>query len=179
MKEINMKKKIIIFILFVFIILFTLFSIVSPHFLPNLCSGRVSFPEKYKGIKLLMEDGKKYTVLRTLQVASRESSNKGYAVFLVRFKFKNLSLDLNKKLSMIPAPFLIGMEGFIEKNWVFNNDTGEFQGIYQWESRGFAEKYPKSFIFNLMSKRAAPGSLSYEIKPNTDLSKYLEKLKLK
>jgi len=32
---------------------------------------------------------------------------------------------------MIPAPFLIGMEGFREKYWTFNKTNDYFQGIYQ------------------------------------------------
>jgi hypothetical protein len=170
-----MKKKKIIIPLLVIIILLISFSLVSPNFLWNVFSGRVSFPENNVGSKLTMEDGKQYTILRTLHVDTKNNSASDFAVFMVRFKFKDLSLDTNKKLSMIPTPFLIGMEGFIEKNWVFNNNTGDFQGIYQWESKELAEKYPESFIFKLMTKRAVPGSLSYVIKPNTDLSQYLNK----
>jgi len=113
-------------------------------------------------------------VFRRLQVEGRNNTAEGYAVFKVRFKFKNFRPQTNKRLSMIPAPFLVGMEGFREKYWTFNKDRDYFQGIYQWESKEIAEKYPDSFIFKLMTKRAAPGTVSYEIMPDTNISEYIK-----
>lgn len=119
---------------------------------------------------------KKYVVFRRLKIIEKNYITIDPAVFKVRFQFKNLNSSINKYLSMIPAPFLIGMKGFREKYWMFNESTGFFQGIYQWESRKFAEEYHNSFIYKLMTKRSAKGTLSYEIISNTDLSKYIEKL---
>jgi hypothetical protein len=171
-----MKKKKVLIPIIILLIFVILFSLVSPKFFWNVLTGNVSFPEKYVDSEITLASGKKYTVLQTLHVEVKISSPDDLAVFKVRFKFDDLSIEANKKLSMIPAPFLMGIPGFIEKNWVFNNETGDFQGIYQWESLEFAKKYPDSFIFKLMTKRAVPGSLSYEIKPNTEISHYLEKL---
>ena len=98
-----------------------------------------------------------------------------YAVFKVRFQFKSFGPSINKRLSMIPTPFLIGMKGFREKYWTIDETSGFFQGIYQWESKTLAEKYPSSFIFMLMTNRSVEGTLSYEILPARDLSKYIEK----
>ena len=120
-----------------------------------------------------MEDGQKFTVFRRLKVDGNVDKHDDLAVFKVRFKFKNLSTGANKRLSIIPAPFLMGMTGFREKNWAINEKTNDFQGIYQWTSREMAERYPETFIFKLMTKRATPGTVSYEIIPNTDLSDYL------
>jgi len=120
-----------------------------------------------------MEDGQKFTVFRRLIVDGQGDNHDNQAVFKVRFKFKSLSTGANKRLSIIPAPFLMGMKGFREKDWTINEKTNDFQGIYQWTSREMAERYPDTFIFKLMTKRAAPGTVSYEILPNTDLSEYL------
>ena len=136
----------------------------------------LQLPDEHIGASLKMEDGKTFTVLRRLQVEGRDETTDGYTVFKVRFKFKSLKLDTNKSLSMIPAPFLMGMKGFREKYWTFNEETDYFQGIYQWESKESAEKYPDSFIYKLMTKRSAPGTLSYEISPNTDLSHYIKRI---
>ena len=68
------------------------------------------------------------------------------------------------------------MKGFREKGWTINEDTNEFQGIYQWSSREAAEQYPETFIFKLMTKRAAPGTVSYVIMPKTNLPKYIADL---
>jgi hypothetical protein len=79
----------------------------------------------------------------------------------------------------MPTPFWIGMKDFREKIWTINDKTNEFQGIYQWSSKESAERYPDTFIFKLMTKRAVPGTVSYEILPNTDLSGYLSAISSK
>ena len=162
-------------VLFLAAIVLLFFLTIGRLFISNILSGRVHFPEKDVGVTLKMEDGKPFTIFRRLQVDGRGNSNKKGAVFKVRFRFKSLEFETNKRLSMIPAPFLMGMEGFREKYWTFNEKTDEFQGIYQWESKESAEKYPDSFIFRLMTKRAAPGTVLYEIMPDKDLSEYIEK----
>jgi hypothetical protein len=125
-----------------------------------------------------MEDGQEFQVIRHLKVEPKKDPEKSAAVFKVRFKFSGLSLRVNKRLSMIPVPFLIAKPGFLQKIWTVTED-GYFQGIYQWASEEFAEKYPQSFIFKLMTKRAAEGTLSSGIIPNTFLSEFIESLLIK
>ena len=170
-----MKKKTSL-LLSALAILLILFIVFANTFIVNLFSGRVHFPEGHIGRDLTMEDGKKFAVFRRLKVGERTDRDKNFALFKVRFQFKSLGSSLNKCLSMIPAPFLIGMTGFREKYWTIDEKSGFFQGIYQWESKDSAEKYSSSFIFRLMANRAAEGTLSYEIIPNTDLSKYIERV---
>ena len=171
-----MEKKKVVIPLSILFILLVIFSVFAHTFVFNVFSGRVHFPEEYMGVDLKMEDGKIFKVLRRLQVEGKNDTSDESAVFKVRFKFKSLKFKTNKRLSMIPAPFLMGMRGFREKYWTFNDENDYFQGIYQWESKEIAEKYPDSFIFKLMTKRSAEGTLFYETIPNTDLSKYIEKL---
>lgn len=141
----------------------------------RLLSGRVHFSKKYMGKILLVEDRKKFQVIRDLQVDPKQSPEKPVVVFKVRFKFSGLPLTVNKRLSAFPAPFLIAMPGFRRKIWTVSED-GFFQGIYQWASKEYAEMYPDSFIFKLMTKRAAEGTLSYEVIPDTVVSHYVKKL---
>jgi hypothetical protein len=124
---------------------------------------------------LLMEDGKKFQIIRDLKVDFKRNREKSVAVFKVRFKFSGLSFRVNKCLSMIPAPFLMAKPGFLRKIWCVSED-GYFQGLYQWASDEFAEKYPHSFIFKLMTKRSAENTLSYEVIPNTLLCDYVESI---
>jgi len=168
-----MKIKLKNVILSVLAILLISCLIIARTTIGNVLRGSVHFPEEYVGDVLTMEDGQKFTVFRRLKVDGNVDKHDDLAVFKVRFKFKNLSTGANKRLSIIPAPFLMGMTGFREKNWAINEKTNDFQGIYQWTSREMAERYPETFIFKLMTKRATPGTVSYEIIPNTDLSDYL------
>jgi len=147
--------------------------IIARTTIGNLLRGYVHFPKEYVGDVLTMEDGKMFTVFRRLKVDGKGYNPDDLAVFKVRFKFKNLSTGANKRLSIIPAPFLMGMKGFREKIWIINESTNDFQGIYQWSSKEAAMHYPDTFIFKLMTKRAAPSTISYEIMPNTDLVEYI------
>ena len=148
-----MKKKTRIISLFFVVILFLFFISIGRLFVVNIISGRVHFPEKYVGATLRMKDGQEFKVFRRLQIETRNDSHPEHAVIKVRFKFKGVEVETNKRLSMIPAPFLMGMKGFREKYWSFNEKTEYFQGIYQWESKETAEKYTESFIFKRMTKR--------------------------
>jgi hypothetical protein len=139
----------------------------------RLFSRRVHFSKEYAGKILLMEDGKKFQVIRDLKVDPKQSPEKSAAVFKVRFKFSGLSLAVNKRISVIPAPFLMAQPGFRRKIWCVSED-GYFQGIYQWASEEFAETYPQSFIFKVMTKRSAKDTLSYKVIPGTIMSEYVE-----
>lgn len=142
--------------------------------LSRLISRRIRFSKDYMGKILCMEDGKKFQVIRDLKVGQKQSIEKSVAVFKVHFKFSGLPLGVNKRLSIIPAPFLMAKAGFYEKIWTVSED-GYFQGIYQWVSKEYAESYPQSFIFKLMTKRAKEGTLSYEVIPDMILSQYIKK----
>jgi hypothetical protein len=141
----------------------------------NLIKGKVHFPKEYVGKDFTDEDGQEFTAFRHLKIITKKKMENSAAVFKVRFKFSGLPIKINKRLSLFPTPFLIAKPGFIEKIWTFNED-GYFQGIYQWETKEFAESYPQSFIFKMMTKRSSAGTLSFEVIPNTLLSNYVESL---
>lgn len=143
----------------------------------RLFSRRIHFSKKYVGKMLSMEDGQEFRVIRDLIVDPIENLERSVAIFKVQFKFSSLPLAVNKRLSMFPAPFLMAKPGFFEKIWAVSED-GYFQGIYQWASKEFAESYPKSFIFKLMTKRSVEGTLSFDIIEDTVLSKYIKKILL-
>ncbi len=142
--------------------------------LSRLFRKRIHFSKDYVGKILSMEDGKKFQVIRDLIVDPDIPQNNSVSVFKVRFKFSGLPLAVNKLLSMFPTPFLIANPGFLEKIWTVSED-GYFQGIYQWNSVEYAETYPQSFIFRMMTKRSAEGTLDYKIFSNTSLSHYIKK----
>ena len=85
------------------------------------------------------------------------------ASFKVKFQFAKFSFDTNRRLSLIPIPFIIAQPGFISKTWLVGTETGCFQGFYEWESLAAAENYADSFPLKLMKKRALPESLRIEI----------------
>jgi hypothetical protein len=142
----------------------------------KILHGHIHFPDQHIGKTITMEDGHEFRIFRDLTVSSEDEPKPSMSVFKVRFKFKSMPVSINKRLSMIPTPFLIGLPGFREKIWTMQEEPGEFQGIYQWDSLESAQKYPDSFIFKVMTKRAVPDTVSIEILPDTILSEYVSKL---
>lgn len=126
-----------------------------------LC-GRVHFPKKRLGE--VIHGDENFIIFRQAildpNVAQPERPG---AIIAVRFRFRRFSLKTNRILSIIPIPFILAQPGFRSKIWMFGKGTGEFQGLYEWDTVEDAEVYRFSFPMKLMKKRAVPGSLTYEI----------------
>lgn len=154
------------------------------RYLPPVCaaistwrvlSGRVSFPKDRLGKTLAFEDDGVHSVFREMQVSSPQPCPSKYMTVLkVSFKFARFSPTVNKWLSLIPVPVILGMPGFRHKTWTSSGDSGYSQGIYQFESMDLAVGYRESLIMRVLKKRSVPGSTSYEIFPGTSIEEYLE-----
>jgi hypothetical protein len=125
--------------------------------------GRIHFPKERLGETV--DEGEEFEVFRqmTLDLGSDQPEQPG-AIFKVRFQFASMSPEMNIKTSLIPIPFIVAQPGFRSKTWLLGRETGEFQGIYEWDTVASAEAYWTSFPMTLMKKRAVPDSLSYEIR---------------
>ena len=126
--------------------------------------GRLGFERDLDDI--VIEDGKEsFRAFRKLVATPKKGEAKEPgAIFKVRFRFKNFSQAANRRLSLIPIPLIAAQPGFRSKIWMFEKETGEFQGLYEWDTIEDAEAYRLSFPMKLMKKRAVPGSLTYEIR---------------
>ena len=126
-----------------------------------LC-GRIHFPKKRLG--QVIHGKENFIIFRhaVLDSGANQPEKPG-AILTVRFQFRRFSLKTNRKLSLIPIPFIIAQPGFRSKIWMSREKTGEFLGIYEWDTLQDAEKYRFSFPMKLMDKRAVPESLTYEI----------------
>jgi hypothetical protein len=122
-------------------ILLILCLIIARTTIGKLLRRYVHFPKEYVGDVLKMEDGQMFKVYRRLKVDVKGDNHDDLAVLKVKFKFKNLSTWANKRLSIIPAPFLMGMKGFCEKNWTINENTNDFQGIFKGFTSGLQGRW--------------------------------------
>ena len=105
-----------------------------------------------------------FIIFRKVMVLQKDHQPKTPgASFKVKFQFAKYSFDTNRRLSLIPIPFIIAQPGFISKTWLVGTETGCFQGFYEWESIQTAENYANSFPLKLMKKRALPESLQIEV----------------
>ena len=105
-----------------------------------------------------------YEVFRKIILDPKgDQPKKPGAVFRVTFNFSSFSIPTNKKLSLLPIPFIIGQPGFRSKTWMIGKKTGKFLGLYEWDTLESAKDYWNSFPLKLMKRRSVPESLHYEI----------------
>ena len=130
-------------------------------------SGRLHFPSGRVGESLRMGDGRSFVIFRqgVVDPLPGQPEHPG-AVFIVRFHLATMSAGLNKIFSLLPIPFFIGLPGFRSKLWTLDENSGDFQGIYEWDTVQDAENYAKSFAVKFMARRSLPGSLSFQIEPH-------------
>ena len=123
-----------------------------------------------------MEDGRRFRVFRHLALrgpgAGAEDSS---AVFVVRFRFARLPERLNRLLSLIPVPLIGGYPGFRHKVWMVDEESGYWQGVYEWKSAAAVEAYRGSFVLRLMNRRAEPESISYAVLEGTRLTDFADR----
>jgi len=119
--------------------------------------GRLRFPEKLSGRVLITGKSEKFTVFRQVEVkiGSKYLVKPG-AVFRIRFRFTGGPPGLNQKLSLIPIPLIVGFPGFRTKIRTIQEETGTFEGIYEWDSAEAAADYSESLAIRLMKMRAVP-----------------------
>ena len=127
-------------------------------------TGRVKYIRSSIGKEFIMDDGKKFTVIRHVIIGQ---TGKKYAepqaVFIARFKPKNMTIEENKRFSRIPMLVFMGFRGFRSKYWMVDETTGLCQGIYEWDTLQDAENYSNSIAASFMTKRSVPDSVSFEI----------------
>jgi len=137
-----------------------------------LVLGRLRFRRRLVGRGIVMDDGRRFRVFRHLSL--RTDNDGTPAVLVVRFKFKRFSQGLNRLLSLVPVPLIGGFPGFRHKLWLVDEDSGDWQGLYEWESAEAVELYRRSFVLGVMNRRADPESISFTMVPQTRLADYLE-----
>lgn len=126
--------------------------------------GRVHFAKDPDGAEV--EDrGERFQAFRRV-VVDAPGRPAPAAILQVRFAFRNLSPAANRRLSLIPIPFILTQPGFRSKTWLLGEVTGDFMGRYEFDTVQAARAYRTSLPLRMMRRRAAPASLSYEVTAN-------------
>ena len=127
-----------------------------------LMQRRIHFPKDRLGD--IIGQGEDFEIFRHMTLdPGKDQPEKPGAIFKVRFQFASMSPEMNIKTSLIPIPFIVAQPGFRSKTWLLGRESGEFQGVYEWDTVASAENYWTSFPMKLMKRRAVPESLSYKI----------------
>ncbi len=124
-------------------------------FVNSYIHGRVRFPRHRKGGIVATRWGN-CRVLKEIAV-ERPGEKAPEAIFMVRFHLKNMSPRANAIFLNLPVPFIAGLPGFCTKVWMFNEATGDFQGLYEWSTADDARAYASSFAARFMKRRSLPG----------------------
>ena len=139
-------------------------SLIKTHW--NLLTGRLHFPRERIGDSFTLGDDQVFTIFRQVIVDPPKGRQaKPRAIFRVRFRVANMTVEQNKRFSILPIPFFIGLPGFRSKLWMLDRTTGDSQGVYQWDTVQDAQNYANSFAIKFMTRRAVLGSISQEVRP--------------
>ena len=142
--------------------------------------GQLRSPRDRVGDVIITDTGQSFTVYRetTVQLSNPEQTREG-AVLVFQFHLwfmpdmlAPVVTRIFEPLSIITTPFFVGLSGFRTKLWLFDRETGDYEGIYLWESAVAAEQYATA-LRRAMKVFARPGSISYKIVPDTNLDSYL------
>lgn len=132
----------------------------------QLLTGRVRFPRDRVGSVVTMPNGRDYTVFRQVVLRPRPGQpDQPGALFTPYFHVAGMSPGLNRLFSLLPIPFFVGLPGFRSKLWLVDPATGDFAGLYEWDTVEDAESYSRSFAMRFMTRRSVPGSVSCEVIP--------------
>ena len=130
-------------------------------------TGRVRFNNSPVGKIITMKDGKTFTIFRRVKIRKYFGRNADpQGLFIVQFT-PTMDIKKNIRLSKIMLLIFMGFKGFRSKYWCVNEESGECQGVYEWEKLEDAERYSKSIAVRNMTKRSVPGSVSFKVMDNS------------
>lgn len=127
-----------------------------------LAKGVATFRWEHLGAIMTRGDGKRFRVFR--QILVRPGHGRPQAaggVFRVWF-YSTMKPESTIAMSWKTIPLFLGMRGFRSKTWLFDEKSGEFGGVYEWDSVEQARAYGTSYAMRLSSLRAPRGGFSVE-----------------
>ena len=101
-------------------------------------------------------------VFLTLNLSNHTESFKTVK-FEVTFKNCRISNKAFIRLSKLTIPFFAGLPGFLNKQFIVNESSNEFTGIYEWSSMESVENYITSYAMKAMKWWSKPFKLNFNI----------------
>lgn len=79
---------------------------------------------------------------------------------------------LFEPLSILTTPFFAGFPGFRTKLWLFDHATGDYEGVYRWETAAAARRYARG-LEAVMTRLSVPGTIAREVHEDAPLDAYV------
>lgn len=134
---------------------------VIPRSLRQMFAGTPLYPPARLHQTITMADGNAYRVFREVILRDNPPQEAG-GVFRVWF-YSVTPPRVTIWMSQLTKLFFFGMPGFRGKMWLLNDATGEFGGIYQFDTVEDARAYAESFAMKLSKRRSRPGMFTLEV----------------
>jgi len=128
-----------------------------------LVGGRAQFPKDRVGKTITTEDGQKYTVFREVVIKSKAGQPEVPGGFFRVWFHTRMALPNTIRLSYLTMFGFLGLLGFRSKVWLFNEASGEFGRIYDWDTVQDADNYDKSYAMKFSKCRSVPGKFRTEV----------------
>ena len=133
-----------------------------------LLGQRAKFPRDRVGKTILREDGQQFTIFREVRMKTKMNQPEiPGGVFRVWFSTR-AAPENTVRLSYLTLFGFLGMSGFRSKLWLRNENTGEFGGIYEWDTVQDADSYDKSYAMKFSKWRSVPGKFWTDVFPQAD-----------
>jgi hypothetical protein len=127
-----------------------------------LAKDQAQFIWQNLGETITRYDGRGFKIFRQVVMKPQEGQpSQPGAVFCVWF-YTRTSPAVTVAMSWLTLFCFAGMKGFRSKIWLYDEASGEFGGIYEWDTLEQAEEYGKSFAMKLSSLRSIPGKFRKE-----------------
>ncbi len=137
------------------------------RFCGYLLRGRIHFPKDRRGeIVTNLDDQHVKVVMQAIVDPTPAAPVRPGGLFRVRFHLKHMSPAANRWFLHLPVPLIVGLPGFRSKLWLYDEETGDFQGRYEWNTVEDAQRYADSVALRFMRRRSVPGSVSFSVTPN-------------
>lgn len=133
---------------------------VVPRSISRMVRGATIYPKARVNTDITLDNGYSYTVFREVVMKHNPPTETG-GVFRVWF-YAVTTPRQTILMSHMTKLFFVGMPGFRGKIWCLNKQTGEFGGIYQFDTAAQAQAYAESFAMQLSKRRARPGLFGLE-----------------
>jgi len=132
--------------------------IIAIKSLTLLITARVNFKSESIGHKIFVNN-QEHTIFRQAILKNQQEPQ---GIFCVWFGTK-MSPKKTKILSIVTMIGFMGFPGWVSKKWLISDKTGDFGGIYEFDTVENSKKYQNSYAMKFSKWRSKEGNFKTEV----------------